>query len=172
MKKHLKKLIIKGALITWVFSLVLYSILFNRSDKQLDVDFVLVQLVYPTLIVFIPSLMWWSILKSRARYVDSSNMEVPDFSVVREHRLKHKKDLGIEELIKDLPNSFVITHMDAENKKVKLYEKPSFWSWGNGYIIEIRPDETVVFSFPLSSHPIGAERKREKGVARLTTHLS
>lgn len=172
MKKYIGKFILKVTLIVWVSSLVLYAVLFNWFDKQLDVDFVLMQLVYPTITVLLTSLIWWNILKSRAKYMDSPNMEVPDFSVVRHHKLPHKKDLGIEELIKALPNRFVIAHMDAVNNKVKLYEKPSFWSWGNGYIIEIRSEETVVFSFPYSSHPLGVERSREKGVAKLTTSLS
>ncbi len=170
MKKYLKKLLVKSALIVWVCAIVVNAILFKWLDK--DVIDILLQLVSSTLVIFMPSLIWWNVLKPRLEYMDSTSMEVPNFSVVRQHKLHHKKGLSIEDLIKALPKRFIVSHIDVEKNKVKFYDKPSFWSWGTGYIMEFRPEEAVVFSFPLSSHPIGVERIREKSIAQLTSCLS
>lgn len=168
MKKYIRKYILIVATVMWVLLILLNAILFNWVDK--DVDDFLSKLVFPTFMVIIPGLVQWIVSKPIAEYMDSPNMEVPDFSVVKNHKLQHKMGLSLEELTKSLPKRFVVSHIDTENKKIKLYDK-NIWQWGIGYIIEMRPEETIVFSFPFSSHAIGAERVREKGLAQLKTCL-
>ncbi|MCU4157901.1 hypothetical protein J1N10_18145 [Carboxylicivirga sp. A043] len=169
MKKYIRNYILFVATIVWALSIVLYAILFNWFEK--GINNTLVQLVWPTLTIAVVSLVQWLVSKPIAEYMDSPNMEVPDFSVVKHHKLQHKKGLSLEGLAKSLPKRFVISHIDTESNKIKLYDK-NLWQWGIGYIIEMRPEETVIFSFPFSSHSIGAEGVREKSVAQLTACLS
>ncbi|MBS2210238.1 hypothetical protein KEM09_02430 [Carboxylicivirga mesophila] len=168
MKMYIRKYLLIVASVVWVLLILLSAILFNWFDKEID-DF-LSKLIFPTLIVIISGLVQWMVSKPIAEYMDSPNMEVPDFSVVKNHKLPHKKGLSLEELTKSLPKRFVVSHIDTESKKIKLYDK-NIWQWGIGYIIEMRPEETIVFSFPFSSHAIGAERVREKSVAQLMACL-
>lgn len=168
MKKYIRKYLLIVASVMWVLLILLSAILFNWFDKGID-DF-LSKLIFPTLLVIITSLVHWMVSKPIAEYMDSPNMEVPDFSVVKNHKRPHKKGLSLEDLAKSLPKRFVVSHIDTESKMIKLYDK-NIWQWGIGYIIEMRPEETIVFSFPFSSHAIGAERVREKSVAQLMACL-
>ncbi|MCT4588866.1 MAG: hypothetical protein N4A71_13655 [Carboxylicivirga sp.] len=169
MKKYIRNYLLIVASIVWALSIVLYAILFNWFEK--GINNILVQLVWPTLTIAVVGLVQWFVSKSIAEYMDGANMEVPDFSVVKRHKLQHKKGLSVEELVKRLPKRFVISQIDTERNKIKLYDK-NIWQWGIGYIIEMRPEETIVFSFPFSSHSIGSEGVREKSVTQLMTYLS
>lgn len=169
MKKFMNNYL-KATIGVWILALLVLILLYNWFNQ--DFDFLIVQSVSLTLVIFIPSLFWRNVIKSRAKYMNSSSMVVPDFSVVKHHYLQNKIGLSSEDVIKVLPHSFTVTNIDVKNNKIKVYDKPSVWTWFTGYIIEVKPEETVIVSFPLSSQVIGAEGKREKGVAQLVKCLS
>ncbi|WP_289054433.1 hypothetical protein [Carboxylicivirga marina] len=169
MKNYIRKFILIASFGVWILAIVLYAILFNWIDKS--INDILLQMLSPTLIIFIPGLVQWLVSKSKAEYMDSSEMNVPSFSVVKHQKLQRKEGLNIEDLARVLPKQFTISNIDSENNKIKLYDK-NIWTWATGYIIELRQNEIVIFSFPFSSHSIGAEGGREKGLAKLSACLS
>ncbi|WP_430812762.1 MULTISPECIES: hypothetical protein [unclassified Carboxylicivirga] len=169
MKQYLKNYMLKGTMGVWVLAIILNIILFNWLESELD--FIVMQLASVTIVIFVPQLMWWNVLIARAEYIYSPNMEVPDFSVVRRHTLAIKSGLSLETLTEALPDRFFVSQIDVQGNKIKLYDK-AFWSVGIGYILELRPTELDIISFPISSHAVGAERRREKSVAALKACLS